>query len=105
MQQILRTVASGETVIDPKVVSHIVHQSREENGERMAERGRDDVALTAQQLTILRLISQGFSNREVGTQMFLSEKTVKSYVQDLLQKMRVHNRTEAAMVASKKGWI
>jgi DNA-binding NarL/FixJ family response regulator len=61
--------------------------------------------LTPQQVTILSLIAQGYSNKEIGTQMFLSENTVKSYVQDLLQKMGARNRVDAAMIASKKGWI
>ena len=103
LKQILRTVASGESVIDPKVVSQVVPELHERTAE--TEGGKVRVDLTPQQLSILRLISQGFSNKEIGTQMFLSENTVKSYVQDLLQKMGARNRVDAAMIASKKGWI
>ncbi len=103
LKQIIRTVASGESVIDPKVVGRMIHHIQQAPGEHNTARARDDLSM--QQLTILRLISQGFSNKEIGAQMLLSENTVKSYVQELLQKMSVHNRVEAAMIASKKGWI
>ena len=103
LKQILRTVASGESVMDPKVVGQMAHHLREGTAEQESNRSRDD--LTPQQLAILRLVAQGFSNKEISNQMFLSENTVKSYVQDLLQKMGARNRVEAAMVASKKGWI
>jgi DNA-binding NarL/FixJ family response regulator len=103
LQQILRTVASGESVIDPKVVGHVVSEGRGGIARTDGSKGRDE--LTPQQVTILSLIAQGYSNKEIGTQMFLSENTVKSYVQDLLQKMGARNRVDAAMIASKKGWI
>lgn len=103
LKQILRTVASGESVIDPKVVGHMVPELPE--GTTKTDGGKERDELTAQQVTILRLIAQGYSNKEIGTQMFLSENTVKSYVQDLLQKMGARNRVDAAMIASKKGWI
>lgn len=103
LTQILRTVASGESVIDPRVMGRIVHQDQPVTAQDGSHRQRDH--MSAHQLTILRLIAQGHSNKEIGAQMFLSENTVKSYVQELLQKMSVHNRVEAAMVASKKGWI
>lgn len=103
LTQILRTVGSGESVIDPRVMGRIVHQDQPAAAHDGSHRHRDQ--MSAHQLTILRLIAQGHSNKEIGAQMFLSENTVKSYVQELLQKMSVHNRVEAAMVASKKGWI
>jgi DNA-binding NarL/FixJ family response regulator len=103
LKQILRTVASGESVIDPKVVGHVVPELQE--GTTKTDGGKERGELTAQQVTILRLIAQGYSNKEIGTQMLLSENTIKSYVQDLLQKMGARNRVDAAMIASKKGWI
>lgn len=103
LKQILKTVASGESVIDPKVVGHMVPELQE--GTTKTDGGKERGEVTAQQVTILRLIAQGYSNKEIGVQMILSENTVKSYVQDLLQKMGARNRVDAAMIASKKGWI
>lgn len=103
LKQILRTVASGESVIDPKVMGHMVSELQEGTAKTDDNIGRSE--LTAQQVSILRLIAQGYSNKEIGVQKSLSENTVKSYVQDLLQKMGARNRVDAAMIASKKGWI
>jgi two-component system, NarL family, response regulator DevR len=103
LKQILKTVASGESVIDSNVVGHMVPELQEETTKAVAGKGRGE--LTAQQVTILKLVAQGYSNKEIGTQIRLSENTVKSYVQDLLQKMGARNRVDAAMIASKRGWI
>ena len=100
LQQILRTVVSGESVIDPKIVERLTHQAPE-----LKDRKRDKGDLTNQQLTILRLIGQGLSNKEIANQMGLSEYTIKSYIQDLLSKIGARNRVEAAMIASREGWI
>jgi DNA-binding NarL/FixJ family response regulator len=61
--------------------------------------------LSPQQLVILRLIAQGFSSREIATQLYLSENTVKGYVQEMLHRLGVKNRTEAVMAAVKQGWL
>jgi len=61
--------------------------------------------LSSQQLVILRLVAQGFSSREIATQLYLSENTVKGYVQEILHRLGVKNRTEAVMVAVKHGWL
>jgi two-component system, NarL family, response regulator DevR len=61
--------------------------------------------LSAQQVTILKLISQGYSNKEIGAKLSLSENTVKSYVQYILQTLGAKNRAEAAMIAMKNRWI
>ncbi len=61
--------------------------------------------LSAQQIVILRLVAQGLSSREIGMQLYLSENTVKGYVQEILHRLGVKNRTEAVMVAVKQGWL
>jgi DNA-binding NarL/FixJ family response regulator len=61
--------------------------------------------LSESQLQILRLIAEGFSNREIATRVHLSESTVKSHVQDIFQKLQVRNRVEAALRAAREGLI
>ena len=61
--------------------------------------------LSSQQIAILRLVAQGLSSREIATQLYLSENTVKGYVQEILHRLGVKNRTEAVMVAVKQGWL
>jgi two-component system, NarL family, nitrate/nitrite response regulator NarL len=57
--------------------------------------------LTDREREILRLIGQGLTNREIGTRIFLSEKTIKHYVTNILQKLQVRSRVEAALFAAK----
>ena len=61
--------------------------------------------LSSQQLVILRLVAQGLSSKEIATRLYLSENTVKGYVQEILHRPGVKNRTEAVMVAVKQGWL
>ena len=57
--------------------------------------------LTEQELKLLALIAEGLTNRQIGEQMFLAEKTVKNYVSSILAKLGLERRTQAAVLASK----
>jgi two-component system, NarL family, response regulator DevR len=61
--------------------------------------------LTDAQHDILRLMTEGFSNREIASKVFLSENTVKSHVQEIFRKFNVRNRVEAAIRAIREGWL
>lgn len=100
LKRSIRAVARGEVAMDPKVVGHIVNQMRAPKDE-----GGDKSPLNRQQVAIVRLVAQGFTNKEIADQMFLSEKTVKGYLAEAMRRLGVKNRVEAAMVASKQGWI
>ncbi|MDQ1494806.1 MAG: two-component system, NarL family, response regulator DevR, partial [Actinomycetota bacterium] len=51
-----------------------------------------------------RFITEGYSNREIAERVHLSENTVKSHIQEIFRKLRVRNRVEAALRATKEGW-
>jgi len=59
--------------------------------------------LTLRDVEILRLIAEGLTNREVGERLCLSENTVKTYIQELYQKLDAHSRIEVVMRATKGG--
>ncbi len=102
LKRSIRAVARGEAAIDPKAAVAVLAQLRkapQTNGETVPEQ------LSSQQLVILRLVAQGLSSREIATQLYLSENTVKGYVQEILHRLGVKNRTEAVMVAVKQGWL
>jgi DNA-binding NarL/FixJ family response regulator len=61
--------------------------------------------LNERQTQILKLISEGYSNKEIATRVHLSENTVKSHVQDIFAKLNVRNRVEAAITAARQGLI
>ena len=61
--------------------------------------------LTARELEILELITKGLTNQEIASRIFLSENTIKKYISNILNKLQVNNRVEAAMLAMRKGLI
>jgi DNA-binding NarL/FixJ family response regulator len=91
----IRRVARGESLLDPQVTTRVL--------ERLRTRGDDDelAALTDQERNILMLIADGKTNRQIGEELFLAEKTVKNYVSNLLAKLGMHRRTEAAAYAAR----
>jgi len=90
----IRQVANGLSLIDPVVaraaIDHFHHKNR-------ADSRIDN--LTAQERKILSLLAEGKTNRQIGEEMFLAEKTVKNYVSNVLSKMGFSRRTEAAVYA------
>jgi two-component system response regulator DevR len=92
----IRRVASGQSLLDPNVTARVLERLRKgpEEDERLAR-------LTEQERKILDLIAEGLTNRQIGERMFLAEKTVKNYVSNLLSKLGMERRTEAAVFAAK----
>ncbi len=88
----IRTVHAGKTRI-PSVVA-----------ERLAERV-SGTELTTRELEVLRLIVQGFSNKEIGNRLHISEATVKTHINNLLSKLGVSDRTQAATTALQRGLV
>lgn len=103
LKRSIRAVARGEAAIDTKVTASVLAQLR--RSQQAYELTPPAELLSSQQLVILRLVAQGLSSREIATQLYLSENTVKGYVQEILHRLGVKNRTEAVMVAVKQGWL
>ena len=91
----IRRVGRGESLLDPAVTTRVI--------ERLRHRDDDDelAALTPQERNILDLIAEGLTNRQIGEQMFLAEKTVKNYVSNVLSKLGMSRRAEAATYAAR----
>ncbi len=102
LKRSIRAVARGEAAIDPKAAVAVLARLRRTP---QANQGPSPEPLSPQQIVILRLVAQGLSSREIATQLYLSENTVKGYVQEILHRLGVKNRTEAVMVAVKQGWL
>lgn len=99
--RILRAVWAGEAYVTPtlaiSLLSEMSKPSTEPNrpGSVMGE-------LAERERQILERVAVGASNKEIGAQLHLSEKTVKHYMTNILQKLQVHNRVEAALLAQKE---
>jgi two-component system response regulator DevR len=93
----IRTVAAGDSLLDPAVTQRVLERIRSGGKQEPEELG----SLTPQERRILELIAQGLTNRQIGAEMFLAEKTVKNYVSSLLAKLGLERRTQAAVLANK----
>jgi two-component system, NarL family, response regulator DevR len=102
LKRSIRAVARGEAAIDPKAAVAVLAQLRRAPKVKLEP---SPERLSPQQIVILRLVAQGLSSREIAAQLYLSENTVKGYVQEILHRLGVKNRTEAVMVAVKQGWL
>ncbi|MGN6162740.1 MAG: response regulator [Marmoricola sp.] len=92
----VRVVATGASLIDPGLTARVLERIRSGS-----PRARELSDLTEQELKILRHITEGLTNRQIAEQMFLAEKTVKNYVSNILGKLGLERRTQAAVLASK----
>lgn len=87
----IRTVARGASLLDPRVTSRVLDRLRQpENYDEPVAR------LSKQEKRILELITEGKTNRQISEEMFLAEKTVKNYVSNLLSKLGMNHRSQAA---------
>ncbi len=88
----VRHVATGESLLDPSVTGKVLDRLRKGN-----EEDPRLTSLSDQERKILVLIAEGLTNRQIAERMHLAEKTVKNYVSNLLAKLGMHRRTEAAV--------
>ena len=88
-------MAGGQSLLDPAVTAQVLQRLRTPpvEDERLA-------SLTGQERKVLALIAEGLTNRQIGERIHLAEKTVKNYVSNLLTKLGMERRTQAAVYAA-----
>jgi DNA-binding NarL/FixJ family response regulator len=92
----IRRVSEGQSLLDPAVTARVLERLRKgpEEDEAMAR-------LTDQERRILTLIAEGLTNRQIAERVHLAEKTVKNYVSNVLSKLGMERRTQAAVYAAR----
>ena len=101
LAEAVRQAAQGEAVLHPRVAARVVqelHGSRQESVNVFTE-------LSERELEVLRLIADGANNSSIAEQLFISEKTVKSHVSNILGKLHLADRTQAAVLAWREGVV
>jgi NarL family two-component system response regulator LiaR len=96
--QAIRDVHRGEPSLHPTVALKLMDELNRES-----ELPQTEEPLTEREMDVLKLITQGFSNREIGEQLHLSEHTVSKYTSSILDKLHLANRTQAALYALREG--
>ena len=99
--RILRAVWAGESYVPPMLAASLLLEMREAHSQQKQATSPLD-ELTPREREILEGLAAGLSNKEIGEKLFLSEKTVKHYMTNILQKLQVRNRVEAALLAQKE---
>jgi len=95
LTEVVRAVASGEVYVSPALAAGMLMDlTREGPSDPFDE-------LTERERQILGLVAQGLTNREIGEQLFLAEKTIKHYMTNILGKLHVRSRVEAALLAAR----
>jgi two-component system nitrate/nitrite response regulator NarL len=99
--RILRAVEAGESYVPPALAASLLIEMHQPAG-KPADNLIDE--LTERERQILEGLASGSSNKEIGQKLFLAEKTVKHYITNILQKLQVRNRVEAALLAQKNSF-
>jgi two-component system, NarL family, response regulator LiaR len=92
----IRQVHAGESALHPKVAARLVQHTAQPSG--FAD-------FTPREREVLRLLAEGFANKEIARRLSLSEKTVKTHVSNILKKLGVADRTQAALLAVRRGLV
>jgi DNA-binding NarL/FixJ family response regulator len=97
LRAVVARVAAGEAYVSPALAAHLLIEFTRARATPVGE------ALTAREAEVLDLLAHGLTNREIGLRLHLAEKTVKHHVTHILIKLHVRSRTEAALLAQRRG--
>lgn len=95
----VRTVATGQSMLDPATTARLMRSLRDPEADNPPQ-DRRLAALSERERSVLRLIGEGLTNRQIAGQLYLSEKTVKNHISRLLSKLGVERRVQAAVIAA-----
>ena len=107
----IKVVNEGGSYLHPKVTKNLVHDYRRLANEESAGTPINETysqplhILTRRECQVLQLLAEGKSNRAVSEALYISEKTVKNHVSNILQKLNVNDRTQAVVMAIKNAWV
>ena len=102
----IRAAARGESFLQPSVAAKVVAEFSRMSGAKTADPQEELVEpLSERELEILRVLATGASNREIANQLYITEGTVKNHVTNILGKLGVRDRTQAALKAKEMGLI
>jgi DNA-binding NarL/FixJ family response regulator len=99
----IHAAASGESLISPQIAAKVLQRLRAQTPDTAARAIRTE--LSARELEVLRLIAIGKDNAEIARDLFISPKTVKNHISNILMKLQIENRIQAAVYAVRSGIV
>jgi DNA-binding NarL/FixJ family response regulator len=104
---VVRAVHGGQSLINPSMAAKLLTEFAalaRRDGEERAEQVPAP-KLTEREMEVLRLVARGMNNRDIAKELFISENTVKNHVRNILEKLQIHSRMEAVMIAVREKLI
>ena len=97
----VRSVHGGQSLINPSMASKLITEFATLAKHEDTDRGERVPApkLTDREMEVLKLVAKGMNNRDIARELFISENTVKNHVRNILEKLQIHSRMEAVMIA------
>jgi DNA-binding NarL/FixJ family response regulator len=95
----IRSVMTGQSLITPSMASKLLAEFSNLSKKAEARNAVPAPRLTERELEVLRLVAQGMSNKEIASELYISENTVKNHVRNILEKLHLHSRMEAVVYA------
>lgn len=97
----IRDVNQGQSTLHPAIARKLIA----ELNSPQAEKAQVKDLLTERELDVLKMVAQGYSNQEIGQQLTVSHRTVSTHVSNILEKLHLANRTQAALFALREGLV
>ncbi|HUL24985.1 MAG TPA: response regulator transcription factor [Streptosporangiaceae bacterium] len=104
---VVRAVHGGQSLINPSMAAKLLTEFAalaKRDGEERAQQVPAP-KLTDREMEVLRLVARGMNNRDIAKELFISENTVKNHVRNILEKLQIHSRMEAVMIAVREKLI
>jgi DNA-binding NarL/FixJ family response regulator len=101
----VRAAAAGHGDLPPELLRQLLDHLAGLNQQVLSPRGFSFTGLTERERTVLQLLAEGLSTREVALRLSYSERTIKTVIQDLTLRLQLRNRTQAVAYALRNGWI
>ena len=104
---VVRAVHGGQSLINPSMAAKLLTEFAALNKRDQEERAEQVPApkLTDREMQVLKLVAKGMNNRDIAKELFISENTVKNHVRNILEKLQIHSRMEAVMIAVREKLI
>lgn len=93
----VRLVADGQSLINPAMAAKLLEEFKQISQARPEE--PPGPRLTSRELEVLREVARGLNNRQIASELYISENTVKNHIRNILEKLQLHSRVEAVMYA------
>jgi DNA-binding NarL/FixJ family response regulator len=104
---VVRAVHGGQSLINPSMAAKLLTEFATLAKREQTEQAEQVPAprLTDREIEVLKLVARGMNNRDIAKELFISENTVKNHVRNILEKLQIHSRMEAVMIAVRENLI